>query len=175
MLNARCGIHHIAKYIAILHQTEAVMETNADVDLIDFIPALAVVDQSALHVRGGFDGAHAILKLSKNCVANGFDDPAALGLDDRKQNAVVAVDHGHVFDVAFFLGIRRRSLDVAEKNRHRRPQLLELLLGLGARFQQFLEFVLIHDQNDQELYNKRNFEICPESAVDAGITGKSLP
>src|SRR5437762_9801458 len=125
MLNARCGIDHIAKDITVLDQTETVMETNADVDLIDFVAAFAVVDQGALHIRGGFDGPDAVLKLSKYRVANGFNDASALGLDDGKQDAVVAVDHGHVLDVAFFLGIRRRSLDVAEKDRHRRPQLLE--------------------------------------------------
>src|SRR5207302_9148898 len=78
--------------------------------------------------------------------------------DDGKENAVVAIDHRHVFDVALLFGKRRRPFDVAEKNRHRRAQFLEFLFGLRTGFQQFLESVSIHCHGLKKLYNKRKRE-----------------
>src|SRR5437763_425550 len=117
------------------------MQTDSDMDLIDFFTPLSVFDQGELHTDAGSYGPYGILKTGEDGITERFNDASAFGFNDWKENTVVAIDHRHVLDIALFLRIGSRALDVAEKYGHRRSQLLEFLLRLGTRFQQFLKSV----------------------------------
>ena len=111
------------------------MQTNPNMDLIDFVAPFPVLDQNALHVGSGFYSGDRIMEAGEDRIPNRFDNAPALTLDNGKQNTVMAIDHRHVFDIALFFGVRSRAFDVAEQNGHGRAQLFQLLLGLRTRFQ----------------------------------------
>jgi len=146
MLYPRRGVNNVAKHIVVPHQTQAVMQANANPDLVDFCPAFAILGKRTLHTGSGLHGADRIVELGQNRVSDCFDNAAAFSFDHGKQYGVMVIDHLHVCEIAHFFGIRRRTPDVAEENRHGRAQLLELQLRLSPSFQQFREFVLFHSQ-----------------------------
>jgi hypothetical protein len=123
------------------------VKADAYVDLVILFLAFPILYKGALHLGCGFDALDRIIKLRQDGVADRLHNTAAFVLDDREQQGVVAADHRHVLDVALLLGVRGRSLYVAEKNRHRSLELLELLLHLGTLIQQFLKFVLFGAQS----------------------------
>src|SRR5262245_61907177 len=113
-------IDDVAKDIVVLDGTYAVVETDANMDLIGLLMALSIFCKSALHPGRSFDRSHRVVEFCKNRVADSFYDGAPRGLDDWKQDAVVPGEHRHVFDVALLFGVAGRALDVAKEDGYRR-------------------------------------------------------
>ena len=101
MLDTGCGVDDIAEYIAFLEKTKAVMQTHADMNLLDFFAPLTVFLERPLHAYGGFHRSNLVFKAGHDGVANRFHDAAAFAFDDRKQDAVMAIDHRHACQVTF--------------------------------------------------------------------------
>ena len=144
MLDSRRCVHDISEYVAIFEEAQSGVQADANADLLHFGTSLAVCLERPLHAGRGFHRSNRIVKPCHDRVADRLYNVAAFSLDHWKQDAVVPVDHGHAFEVALLLEVRRGSLDITEQDRHGRAHLFELLVGLSSRVQKFLEFVLIH-------------------------------
>src|SRR5262249_28198412 len=85
MLDARCSIHHIAKYVAVLDEAVSEMQPNPHPDLIDFVALFAVFFQRALHGNGCPYRRNLIVKLGENGIPDGLYDATPLRPDHREQ------------------------------------------------------------------------------------------
>src|SRR5262245_24435470 len=110
------------------------MNSDTNSYRLEFGFSVALLLEDALHCGARSNGGYGIIKARHDRVANRFHDHAALTFNDWEQEVVVAIEHRHVFDIAFFFGVCGGSLDVAEENRDRRSKLLQFEFCLCPRF-----------------------------------------
>ena len=68
---------------------------------------VALLLEYTLHCGSGFNRRYRIIEARHDGVTDRFHDHAAFTFNHRKKESVVAIDHRHVFNVAFLFRVRR--------------------------------------------------------------------
>ena len=112
--HARGGVHRVAVDVAVFDQRIAVMQADADGELV--AREVDVVRDAFLHVHRAEQTLHRPGKRAHDFIADGLDDPPAVALRDLRERTQNGCDQPARFDVSPRFEQLGTSADVGEQD-----------------------------------------------------------